>query len=139
MIYVLLLPLGGFRVYRENIIRYDTIMPVTLGLFLMFGMTSFYLLNKMTGRIKGIYLAGLVAVLAVYINADRLNTRLYDCERKAMETLSVATGPVVILEGDCPVMDWRKTTDCDQTILIATLLDRWNVTDGIRLFCFKEE
>lgn len=43
IIYIILLPLGGFRGYRPNIIRYDTIMPITIGLMFAFGFTSFYL------------------------------------------------------------------------------------------------
>jgi hypothetical protein len=138
LIYILLLPLGGFRTYRENIIRYDTIMPLTLGLFLLFGMTSFYLLKNVTGRIKIIYVTGLVIILAIFTNADRLNLRSFQCERTALETLARSTDTIILLESDCPVMDWRKTTDYRQTILIAKLLDHWNITDGIRLFHFKD-
>ena len=36
LFYILLLPLGGYRAYRPNILRYDTIMPITLSLMFIF-------------------------------------------------------------------------------------------------------
>jgi hypothetical protein len=41
--YVLLLPLGGYRIYRPDIVRYDTFLPVSLALIFIFGFTTHFL------------------------------------------------------------------------------------------------
>lgn len=50
LIYILLLPLGGYRPYRPNILRYDTIMPLTLCIIYLFVRTSFFILRNVKIR-----------------------------------------------------------------------------------------
>jgi len=46
LFYILLLPLGGYRPYRPNILRYDTIMPLTVCLIYFYGLSSYFLLRN---------------------------------------------------------------------------------------------
>ncbi len=55
LVYILLLPLGGFRWYRPNAIRYDTFIPVTLAFVFMFARSSYYLINTLKLSGKKIY------------------------------------------------------------------------------------
>ena len=43
--YILLLPLGGYKEYRSFIVRYDTIMPITIGLIFIYAKSSFHLIK----------------------------------------------------------------------------------------------
>jgi hypothetical protein len=137
IIYILLLPLGGFRYYRENVIRYDTIMPVTLGLIFVFGSTTFYLLKNISKKHEKIYILGIIALLLIFTNADRLNTKLYECERKALETIARSPDKIVVLDCDCPVMDWQKMDDYRQSGRNARLFEYWNITRVEKLYYQK--
>lgn len=50
LLYFLLLPLGGYRNYRPNIIRYDTAIPVTLCLMYLYGRSTWLLTASLLGR-----------------------------------------------------------------------------------------
>ena len=134
LIYILLLPLGGYRVYRENIIRYDTMMPVTLGIFLVFGLTTHYLIRRISGRARTAYLAGTVLILAVFTNSDRMDTKGYECERNALRTIARSPDKIVRVGADCPVMDWNIIHDYRLRDLDGDLLLYWHVTDEKKLF-----
>jgi len=136
--YILLLPLGGFREYRSNIIRYDTIMPITFGLIFAFGFTSFYLIKNITGNYKKFYVMGIVLFLLLFTNADRLNTDSYECERHALETIAHSSEKVVTLNCDCPVMEWEKIYDASESELNARLFKYWNITTEKKLYFHKE-
>jgi len=138
LLYILLLPLGGYRSYRPNILRYDTFIPVTLSIMFAFGTTSLYLIKRLKGRRKSIYLAALVSIILMFANADRVNKADYLCERQALEMIAISTDSIVALEADCKIMDWRITTDPVQRELDADLLLFWNVTNEKRLFFQKE-
>lgn len=134
VIYILLLPLGGFRSYREHIIRYDTIMPVTLGLIFSFGFTSLYLIRHIPKKNKAIYLSGIFIILLIFTTADSLNTKPYECEKSALETIAESSEKIVALECDCPVMDWHKISDAKNSERNAVLLNYWNITKEKKLY-----
>jgi hypothetical protein len=137
IIYILLLPMGGFRYYRENIVRYDTIMPVTLGLIFAFGSTSYYLIRVISKKYKKIYVSSLIALLLVYTNADRLNTKPYECERNALETIARSPEKIVMLDCDCSVMDWHKLDDYRLSERNAELFEYWKVTNELKYYFHK--
>ncbi|WP_156126425.1 hypothetical protein [Hymenobacter sp. DG25B] len=64
--YVLLLPLGGYRVYRPYLLRRDTVLPVILALVAFYGISSYYLLTYLPARAKAWY-AGAVLVFGVFL------------------------------------------------------------------------
>jgi len=45
LIYILFLPFGGYRDYRPNILRYDTILPITISLVFIFAKTTIFILR----------------------------------------------------------------------------------------------
>jgi hypothetical protein len=134
IIYLLLLPVGGFRIYRPNIIRYDTIMPITIGAIFVFGFTAFYLIRNMSGKNKKIYITVIIIFLGIFTNTDTLDTKDYACERKAIETIAQSPEKIVILHCDCPVMDWRKISDIKRSEMNAVLFYYWNITKTIKLY-----
>jgi hypothetical protein len=129
-VYILLLPLGGYRPYRYYLLRNDSILPVLLGLLFAYGLSSLCLLRQLPARPLRWYGGGLGLLLLVFMNADR---RLWlrennSCERQALAQLAHAPEPVVRLPADCPVMSWERITDPAQSATNADLLYYWGVT-----------
>ena len=137
VIYIMLLPLGGYRIYSENIIRYDTFMPVTIGIMFAFGTSTFFLIKNMKGRMRIIYISWIAIILLIFTNSDRLEMEGYKCERDALETISSSDERIVELEHDCFIIDWRVLSDPNRRELDADLLYLWNITDEKRLFYQK--
>jgi hypothetical protein len=138
LLYILLLPLGGFRAYRENIIRYDTFIPITIALIFIFGITSYYLINIISKKFNKIYVVSIIVFLLVYTNADQLDTTDYACERHALETISKSSEKIVVLDNDCTIMEWIKINDIKESDRNAVLFNYWNITKEKKLYYIKE-
>ncbi|WP_157540979.1 hypothetical protein [Hymenobacter aerophilus] len=134
VIYVALLPLGGYREYRPNIVRRDTIIPVTLALIYFFGVSTLYLLQHGPPRFNRLYLPTLVALVAVYSLADVANLRDNNCETDCMRIIANSTEPIVHLEADCGVMNWGTITDPNVSAQAAEMMVHWNIMKEKKLF-----
>jgi hypothetical protein len=137
IIYLLLLPFGGYRSYRENIIRYDTLMPVTLGIMFVFGKTTFYLIKNISIKRRPVYILSIVLILLIFTNSDRPDTSAFYCEQQALLKISQSKENIVELYEDCPVMEWVKLDDYKKSDRNAILLNYWNITDKKRLYYHK--
>ena len=134
LVYVALLPLGGYREYRPNIVRRDTIIPVTLALIYLFGVSTLYLLKHGPPRFNRLYVPALVALVALYSFADVANLRDNNCEVEAMRTVARSTEAVVHLDSDCPVMNWGTITDPNVSGQAAEMMVHWNILKEKKLF-----
>jgi len=130
IIYMLLLPLGGYRSYRYNIIRFDTILPITLGLVFFYGYSTFYILKHLQKNYKmSIYVTILVIISCVYLNANEWGHihKNNQCERDAIEKIAASEERVVFIDRDCSVVNWVKTTDVNDSKNKSALLLYWNI------------
>jgi len=133
ILYILLLPLGGFRSYRANIIRYDTFLPITFALFFMFAATSVYLLNqKFRNRIGYVFLLGLI--LSIFSLSDREPLIGNKCEYAMLSAMSKSKEDVFKIESACKVMCWEPYKVPSESLQNATLLHYWGITDKIRYY-----
>ncbi|NVO84157.1 hypothetical protein [Hymenobacter terrestris] len=135
VVYMLLLPLGGYREYRPHIIRRDSIMPVLLGLMALYGATTYYLGHHLTGRRRLSYLGWAAALGIFYTVSD--NSWHYPtnaCQREALETLDGSSKLTVELPQSCPIMTWSPASTYAESDISAQLLDYWNITPGKRQF-----
>ena len=135
--YILLLPLGGYRMYRPHILRYDTIMPITLSLFFVFGISTLFLIKNFSLRQKIWYLPLIVVVLFIFTNADEPKFDRNQCERSALRTIAESKEKVVALHQDCSVVGWRKTDQPENSELNAQLLMLWRITKEKRYYYNK--
>ncbi len=130
--YLLLLPLGGYRAYREFVLRYDTALPLTLGLFIFYVGTAVCLLRGLAPRASGRYAVLLVAVALIFVNADRRRwlrpAESNAAERRALTQLAAAPGPVVRLPPGTRVLAWEPITDPRASAVNAALLKYWHVS-----------
>ena len=133
-LYITLLPLGGYRTYRPFIIRYDTVMPVTVALMYFFGASSYYLLKVLSGRIKNKYLILIAASLSLYTIVDIDGLDKNKCEREALLTMASSTEKIIELPKDCYVMSWSNIYDYKSSEGRAELIHYWNITPEVKLF-----
>jgi hypothetical protein len=133
--YLLLLPLGGYRPYRPNILRYDTFIPITIALLYFYGKSSFFLLQNLKLRFHTNYLIGLFVLFAIFMNSDHLETGKYYNERKALDFLIKSPDKVTILPADCKIMSWADAfTDSSCSELNAEILQFWRITKEKKLY-----
>jgi len=137
ILYILLLPLGGTRMYRPYIIRFDTIMPVTLGAFFLFSVTALFLLKKITGFYKLIYFAITFAFLFHYMDEDNSLFHNNIKEKAALEIIAKSPEKIVEIPSDVTVLSWVKITDYTQSDLNATLIQCWGITKEKKLYYQK--
>ena len=139
LVYVGLLPLGGYRSYRPVILRHDTIMPITIGLITFYALSAGYLLRQLLGRPLRLYGAGVALVAFIFIFADR---RLYPRhdnagERQALALLAQAgPRPVVRLPENCTVLSWEPITNPSESLTNAELLVHWGITKNRKLYYY---
>ena len=135
VVYLLLLPLGGYRPYRPNILRYDTFMPIVIALFYFYGKSSFFLLRNLKSKSQKIYLIGLFVLFGIYMNSDRLETEAYRCERKSIEFLVNSPDTITILPTDCNVMAWQDIFESPKrSELNAEMMQFWGITKEKKLY-----
>ena len=133
-LYLLLLPLGGYRHYRPDIVRYDTFMPITLVIMFFYGYSTLYLFKAMSKRQMLIYISAIVIFLLIFINADRPQTEKQQCEMRSLKVFASSLQDVTVLQDDCTIMEYRIINDPGDSRLNARLLYHWNVIDRERYF-----
>jgi hypothetical protein len=103
IIYLLLLPLGGDRSYRPDLIRYDTFMPVTLALILFYAISTFHLVKKIQFKGKKIYLACLIIIICIFIFEDTRIEKENKCEKLQLKEIAASSDTLIVLQHDCAV------------------------------------
>lgn len=134
LIYLLLLPLGGFRDYRPNILRYDTFMPITLGLLFTLGWSSRLVFRTIEKAKRWRYGSILAIIALIFTAADFYGMNMNQCEREALEQLSRAESSPQTLVADCPILNWGRVNKPEESELVSIQLYRWNVTRDTVLF-----
>lgn len=126
--YIVLLPMGGYRSYRPFIIRYDTIMPVTLGLIYLIASSSVYLLKNIVNRKFNIYYGiCLIGIGLIFTNADKdLELNSNDCQHQVMYYLYQSTDTLVPLPTHCNVGTWNLS-DYNEPVIIDMLTSQYKV------------
>jgi hypothetical protein len=139
MLYVLLLPLGGYRSYRPYLLRNDTAVPVLLGVLFAYGYSTYFLLGQLGGRGRGAYVLGVLALSAFFLRADGQPDRspTNDCERWSLDQLARASEPVVEVAGFCPVLTWGLVATPPESAIVGQMLYYWHVTPTVKTYYQK--
>lgn len=134
LLYVLLLPFGGYRPYRARIIRYDTFMPVTVALIWYFGASTYFLINHFKEIKKQRYASAILLCLLVFTFADLKGIGRNRCERQAFEKMARSDNNIIAIPKDCIVLDWDIVHDYRQSEKKAELIYYWRITYKTTLF-----
>lgn len=129
LIYTVLLPFGGYRGYRNLIIRFDTMLPITFGLFILLGATANLLLQSLSKSSAQKLKTAILAVVTLVTIIDSLS--LYpvrnSCERSTLFQLSEATEEPVLIP-DCSILSWEPIPPHQYISPQSKMLHRWNIT-----------
>jgi hypothetical protein len=137
LMYIMLLPLGGYRIYRPLIVRYDSILPVTMMLLFLFSTSTLFLINNInTLKFKRLYITIIVAALIAYSITDAEIKVRNDYEKKALYTVASSESDVVALTDSCQVMSWYVITKPHESTMNAELMRFWKITDRVKLYYF---
>ncbi len=134
LIYLLLLPLGGYRVYREFIIRFDTFTPVTIVMMLVFGLTFLQLLIHTNGKLRNALIGIFVIMATIYTNADRYEKGVNKCQKYYLKEIAKSNEKVVPLYGWCSLLTWDKSKNPEDSELGAEMIRRWKITKEKKLY-----
>ncbi|MGH1339686.1 MAG: hypothetical protein ACRBFS_26445, partial [Aureispira sp.] len=125
--YTLLLPLGGYRTYRPFILRYDVIMPTTIGLWFLFFNSCYLLFNYFKGAKQVVYGSLLMSLLVFLSIIDRIPTPPTNvCEYSAIEQLANSKEKIVALPA-CQILSWFLVSNPNDSETQSKLLYRWNI------------
>jgi hypothetical protein len=130
--YILLLPLGGYRPYRPYIIRFDTIIPVTILFIYLFVASTVFIVNHLKN--KKWYVTGVILVLLIYTFADFKGFNENKKEKFALELIVKSPEKVVALPWNYYILSWDNITDAKDSEQKAELLLLWNITKEKKLF-----
>ncbi|MEQ8705162.1 MAG: hypothetical protein RIC19_14650 [Phaeodactylibacter sp.] len=131
LLYILLIPLGGYRDYRPDIVRRDTLQPVLLILVYLWGKASLLLLFA-ANRKPGYWLPT-VGLLLLFTVADYTNVRQPPCQEQALRDMAASTADTIAISPDCRVATWAEIPDQD-TRLSSELLVLWGILEEGQYF-----
>lgn len=137
LLYVLLLPFGGFRSYRANIIRYDTFLPITLAMVFVFASTTMFILQRKF-QYKSLFLGFVTLILCIFIISDLKNNHSNSCESTVLYGMAKSKDKVFRIDSGCTVMGWTRYKLPEESIQNAALLRYWGVTDRVLLYYHKQ-
>ncbi len=151
VLWLALLPVGGFRSYRPLVLRYDTLLPVTLVAVYLFVLTfrlaiSAAQTSQVPGPISGvgsgsvlgvslfqrIWIApALLIALMMVIGKDPVRPLSNTCERRALESLRNGVGVQLGVSRVCTVGTWtiEALDDPDYQQALTRLLRRWKIIE----------
>jgi len=138
IIYILLLPLGGYRPYRPLILRYDTIIPISVLSIITIYYTVLFIVKQLKVEtwkywLKTTYFAIFFAILVIF--AVKNKTKVYNaCEKSSLYIISSSEENIVVLDNDCAVVAWEPLYNPKESKSHAELLYLWNITDEVKLF-----
>ncbi|MFD1552966.1 hypothetical protein DNU06_15815 [Putridiphycobacter roseus] len=137
LIYIILLPLGGYRSYRPYVLRYDTIIPITLSLMFIFAKTTIFILSSFSSRQKYWYIPLVVLVIFVFTNSDKPKFDKNICERNAILQIARSKEPIVKIDDNCTVLSWTIIENPQESVLKTKLLKIWRIIDDDKLYYQK--
>ncbi len=135
-LYILLLPLGGYKDYRPYIIRYDTFMPITVLLFLIYVVTNYYVYRYYHMKDKFIFYISLIASSIVFINADKFEIK-NSCEVETLNRLSKFERDTFLIDPSCNFLNWSNNTNSRNQNLNSELLLIWRITKTKKVLILK--
>ena len=124
--YLVLLPLGGVRDYRPNLLRYDTFLPVTLGLLFALAALSYALWQHLPTRGRLYLGSGLGLLFLIFTLADGFGKSENTCERETLERIR-ASAAVQFHLPECRVFSWNTQPNPELQEHLSEMLVRWNI------------
>jgi hypothetical protein len=136
LIYILLLPLGGYRIYRPNILRNDTAIPILICCFFILALSTRRVLEG-EFKLKKMYVFLLCALLLFFHFSDSHISANNKSEKKAILEIVASEKHTVVIYDYCTIMGYKPITDSLESSLNTELLQYWGVLDRHKLYYQK--
>jgi len=137
LIYILLLPMGGYRENRPNVIRYDTMMPVLAGIVFLVGLSSMFLFKTLSPNRLRWYVPIIAGVLVLFTVNDQPASRKADSQKAALRQIAESPSDTIGLDPDCNLIYWGKLSKPGDSKLVSRMLTKWRITGHDKLFYNK--
>lgn len=134
LIFILIMPLGGYRRYRPNILRHDITIPVTIVLLYLFSCSSFWLTQKLPMKLKRLYLPMIFSFLFFLTLSDKPNFENNACQVDAFNKIKNAQAKQLIINNQCDLMNWGKIKYFESSQYSSRLLKHWNIINEVKIF-----
>lgn len=135
LLYMALLPFGGYRPYRPYIIRYDVIIAVSfLYIFYLVYSTMFLMENLPQQRARILYLAGCLLFMAYFTAIDIPLKWTNDREVAAIRKIQESSEVPVVLTEPATVVSWLPTYSVEESRNASEMLYLWRITDTVKPF-----
>jgi hypothetical protein len=119
IIYVCLLPFGGFRPYRPYIVRYDTFMPVTFALIYFIGITTIHILALTNTKYSKGYIGLIVLFIGIFTWVDHdLESNHNKDQKEVLYILHHSSDTLINMPRHCNVGTWSTTDYDDEQIMV---------------------
>ena len=143
LLYMALLPFGGYRSYRPGIIRYDVIIAVNFLyiLFLVYS-TLFLLENLSKQKVRISYIIGCLVFMAYFTAIDKPLRWGSGNEKEiaAIRQIQAATETPVVLTEPATVVSWMPAYSVEESKNASEMLYVWRITDTVKPFyCLNVE
>lgn len=138
LLYLVLLPLGGYREYRPFIIRNDTLIPVTIIILILNGILILNNLHHINQQFKKYYIGFLLFIVVAFNISDSKIPKTNLCEKNALLNISNSKIDTLRLTNDCTVMSWNKIKKSEALHLNSIFLKNVNVIQKNVIFYHYE-
>jgi len=138
IIYLLLLPFGGYRPYRPLILRYDTIIPITVLSIITICYTSLFIFKQLKTEkwkyyLKTLYPSIYILILLFFLIKNQ--TYIFNkYEKTSLYLISQSEEEIIALQDDYCVISWGPLTAPSQSRTYGKLLYLWRITDEPKLY-----
>ncbi|MCL1969355.1 MAG: hypothetical protein FWF65_07365 [Bacteroidetes bacterium] len=138
LIYILLLPFGGYRPYRPFILRYDTILPITVLSIITICYTSIFILTQLQAEKwkyypKTVYVSVFFLILLFFVIRNKTYV-FNECEKSSLYLISQSEEDIIALQSDCCVISWEPLQTPEESKNYGELLYLWKITDKPKLY-----
>jgi hypothetical protein len=135
-IFILMLPLGGYREYRPWIIRYDTFMPITILLLGLIAAGTYRIIRQQIfeKKFQSYYLLLVLGVWLFFMLADQPQFHLNDCQNHALHQIEQSNEYIIALNDDCTILRWEIIKHPEHSKIVGEALHLWGITERPILF-----
>ncbi|MCH2198164.1 MAG: hypothetical protein MK081_05235 [Flavobacteriales bacterium] len=138
VLYLLLLPLGGYRSWRPNMLRNDVLIPVTYALILVnvLGWKSILPLI-VKDWMSAVYVVIVVRALFLFWKFDPLYTEHYLCQQARISELQSTDKDVAAICDECLLVHWWKAENPGESLNSVKLLKLWGIESSANAYVVK--
>lgn len=136
LFYTLLLPLGGYRIYRPDVMRNDTAIPLIICCFFLIVFTTQKVLEQ-SFKLKYLYITLLLGLsLSFHLSDGHISSR-NQSEKKAILEIAASKKQTVVINDYCTILSYKPITDSLESDIHMKLLHYYGVIDKPKLYYQK--